>query len=252
MPTQKARQHPKQISRVDHCTKQKWAYQVETLTIRVGSSSKSGILAFARIPLRKFRQEHPGMPLMLVKLRPKLLRQKFLFPPRLDIERHPDNGHRDQSSNLPIHDRTPQKPAQNSCIDWMPDIPIRPRSNQLVSFLQRHDPAPVRPQMHARPDRDRQSQNHDRDADPLDFPRVRHEVDPHKPEIGARVIEQKNSDKYRRDVRQPLHDRLTLLSLLPLPRRHEPIQSEQNPQIVDRFKWSNLQPQPQTMQEQID
>ena len=178
MPSQIARQHPTQIAVSRHCTQRKTPFQPET---RDATNPHEFQIGNPRRPQSHYENFGKNIPVclpVLLKLRPKLLRQKLLLAPRLDIKRQPHDRHRNQPAHLSVHNRTPQKTDENPCIDRMPYIPVRPRSDQFVSFLQRHDPAPVRPQMHPRPNCDRQSHHHDRHAGPLHLRRVRHKVDP--------------------------------------------------------------------------
>src|ERR1700744_1585999 len=151
---------------------------------------------------------------VLVELRPKLLRQKSLLAPRLDEKRQPHRRHRNQAAHLPAHNRIPEKPKQNPRVNRMPYVSIRPRPDEFVIFLQGHNSAPVRTQMHARPARESQPDYHQRHARPLHFWRMRHEIDSQPFEMEFWIVEHIKNGNQWQEVPQPRTDRSALFSLL--------------------------------------
>src|SRR6516164_8669590 len=98
------------------------------------------------------RQKHARAPRMFAERFSKLLRKKTFFLFGLEVKAQQGDRQGNEAALLPQGHNGSGKCDQHPGVNGMADKPIRPRADQLVTFLQRDGATPVFAQMPARPD----------------------------------------------------------------------------------------------------
>lgn len=173
------------------------------------------------------------MLLVLSKAGTKFLTEEGFLAAGLYVEGEPNNSHSQQPADCAESDGGSKKREQNSCVDRMANETIRSGPNELVSFFERDDAAPVRAEMPPRPKSHRDSRGGQENAKPFAEGPSGKEAIVEPAVMRLRLIEQIKNEHERKRISNPLKDGFALLGSLALKRGHQPIGAKEKPQCLN-------------------